>query len=492
FQRYASKMQDFHILPIYGGQAYPLQLRPLNRGVHVIVATPGRLMDHLKRGTIDVKQLKLLILDEADEMLNMGFLEDVEWILENLPAKEQMALFSATMPAAIRRIAERYMKNPALVSFSRRATPAETIRQRFQVVPNGRKLDALTRLLEVEPFEAMIVFVRTKQATMELSERLEARGHASAPLNGDIAQNHRELTVEKLKSRKLDILVATDVAARGLDVPHVTHVINFDAPTDTEAYVHRIGRTGRAGRKGEAILFITPRERRLLYNIERNTGGRIEKLVLPSNAEVNKQRIERFKARITSAMEEEGTSFYSDLVEEYIKETEADATKVGAALALMAQGDQPLLLPEKEERTFDEERMDNRPQHDGGNRAHPLERPTEPGMERYRLEVGYNHGVSPGQVVGAIANEAQLDGRDIGRIEIYDDFSTVDLPERMPREIHETLSKTRVCDQALRLSKVAGTTRGSYAPRRGGGRGGPRGFSGGRRGRRGRGGPRRF
>jgi ATP-dependent RNA helicase DeaD len=502
FQKYAAFLPGFHVLPIYGGQAYPLQLRPLRRGVHVIVATPGRLMDHMKRGSITTDSLKTLILDEADEMLNMGFLEDVDWILSQLPEKRQMALFSATMPRAIQNIANNHMREPELVHFQSRASAADTITQRFQIIPQRNKIEALTRLLEVEPFEAMIIFVRTKIATMELAEKLEARGHAAAPLNGDIPQNHREMTVDKLKARKLDILVATDVAARGLDVPHITHVINYDAPTDTEAYVHRIGRTGRAGKKGDAILFITPRERRLLNNIERNTGSRIERLVLPTNAEVNKQRIDRFKAKITEALSSDSKGFYGQIVDEYIEEHETDPKALAAALAGMAQGDQPLLLPEKEERNFDEsfDKRDNRPQR-GGDRPHPLERPTEPGMDRYRIEVGYKHGASPGSVVGAIANEADINGRDIGRIEIYDFFATVDLPERMPREIFNLLTKTRVCNQELRLTKVVGGSQhrggGGDSFGGGGGGGGRRGFSGGRRGgfarrRRGGGGPRRY
>ncbi len=501
FQKYAAFMPGFHVLPIYGGQAYPLQLRPLRRGVHVIVATPGRLMDHMKRGSITTDSLKTLILDEADEMLNMGFLEDVDWILQHLPEERQMALFSATMPRAIQNIANQHMRSPELIHFQSRATAADTITQRFQIVPHQRKIEALTRLLEVEPFDAMIIFVRTKLATMELAEKLEARGHAAAPLNGDIPQNHREMTIDKLKARKLDILVATDVAARGLDVPHITHVINYDAPNDTEAYVHRIGRTGRAGRKGDAILFITPRERRLLNNIERSTGSRIERLVLPSNAEVNKQRVERFKARITEELTADDNAFYTEIVDEYISEHDTDPKALAAALASMAQGEQPLLLPEKEERGFDE--SFDKPQNNKaqGDRPHPLERPTEPGMERYRIEVGFKHGASPGSVVGAIANEADINGRDIGRIEIYDFFSTVDLPEGMPREVFNLLTNTRICNQELRLTKVVGGAQhrgGSFGGNGGGGRRGGGGFSGGRRGgfarrrRGGGGGPRRF
>ncbi|MCL4139261.1 UNVERIFIED_CONTAM: hypothetical protein GTU68_043801 [Idotea baltica] len=485
FQKYAAFMPGFHVLPIYGGQAYPLQLRPLRRGVHVIVATPGRLMDHMKRGSITTDSLKTLILDEADEMLNMGFLEDVDWILSQLPDKRQMALFSATMPRAIQNIANNHMRDPELVHFQSRASAADTITQRFQIIPHQRKIEALTRLLEVEPFEAMIIFVRTKIATMELAEKLEARGHAAAPLNGDIPQNHREMTVDKLKARKLDILVATDVAARGLDVPHITHVINYDAPTDTEAYVHRIGRTGRAGRKGDAILFITPRERRLLNNIERNTGSRIERLVLPSNAEVNKQRIERFKGKITEALDGDSDEFFAQIVDEYIEEHETDPKKLAAALASMAQGDQPLLLPEKEERGFDEsfDKRDNRNNQRGGDRPHPLERPTEPGWI-VRIEVATSTALAPVLWWARSRTKPTSTAGDIAasRSTI---LLAVDLPERMPRDIFnltKTRSATRVAvDESPSVARRASRGGGGIvrSPRR---RRRPSRISGGRRG----------
>ncbi|MFT7668267.1 MAG: ATP-dependent RNA helicase DeaD [Planctomycetota bacterium] len=541
FQRYASALKGFHVLPIYGGQAYPLQLRPLRRGVHVVVATPGRLMDHMKRGSIDLSNLRYLVLDEADEMLNMGFLDDVESILQEVPEDRQTALFSATMPNAIRNISNRFMREPEHVAFQRRASPAESIHQRYQIVGRPQKLEALTRFLEAEEFEAMIIFVRTKIETVELSEKLEARGYASSPLNGDMAQNHRELTVDRLKNAKLDIIVATDVAARGLDVPRISHVINYDAPTDTEAYVHRIGRTGRAGRKGNAILFVTPREKRMLRTIERNTSTQIERLVLPTNKEVNQTRIARFKDRITDSLKDQGLPFFTQLVQEYVEESkslaaasvhaaaeqkrkleeaksvvvdedgletesttvaleervvilkEVDAATVAGALAILAQGEQPLLLPEEESRfnnqDFDEGRQNNNDRQENG---HPQERPTEPGMERFRLEVGFRHGAKPGSIVGAIANEAGLEGRSIGRIEIYDFFSTVDLPERMPPDVFDQLTRTRVCNQDLRISRITGS-RGGYGGGGGGGGGGGR-RSFGRRGgggRRGRGGPRR-
>ncbi len=480
FQRYASHLREFHVLPIYGGQAYPLQLRPLERGVHVVVGTPGRLMDHMRRGSIDLAGVRHIVLDEADEMLRMGFLEDVTWVLEQVPKEKQVALFSATMPAAIQAIAQEHLSNPVEIRIKVTSAAAASIRQRFQIVSGRNKLDALTRLLEVEEFDGMIIFVRTKVQTLELSEKLEARGHASAPLNGDVPQKHRELTIERLKSGKLDVIVATDVAARGLDVERLSHVINYDMPIDTEAYVHRIGRTGRAGRSGEAILFVTPREKRMLRLVERATNAPLEELRLPTTDEVNAQRIARFKARIEETMSDERVAFFSELMAEYLEETEASPGLVCAALALMAQGDQPLLvqdLPkhapsERAERDEDQERP-------GRSR----DRQPEPGMERYRIEVGHKHGAKPGHIVGAIANEAEIEGSSIGRIEIFEYFSLVDLPEGMPSEIFEILQRTRVMDRELRLAKDRGRPEGGGfsggRPRRGGFRG--------RRGGRGRG-----
>jgi ATP-dependent RNA helicase DeaD len=497
FQRYASHLDDFHVLPIYGGQAYPIQLRPLARGVHVVVGTPGRLMDHMRRGTINLDNLGHIVLDEADEMLRMGFLEDVNWILERAPKERQVALFSATLPSAIRSIARDHLNDPEEIRVQVRVSAAETIRQRFQIVSGRNKLDALTRLLEVEVFDGMIVFVRTKIQTAELSEKLEARGLASAPLNGDIPQKQREATIDRLKKGRLDILVATDVAARGLDVERVSHVINFDMPIDTEAYVHRIGRTGRAGRLGEAVLFVTPREKRMLRLIERVTDARLEELTLPTTDEINAQRIARFKARIQETLSDERVAFFSKLMEEFLAEADASPQMVCAALALMAQGDQPLLVQDRPEPSRDERPeggRDDRGQgefHRGDSQRHARpergDQPPEAGMERYRLEVGRKHGVQPGHIVGAIANEAELDGREIGRINIFEFFTTVDLPEAMPREIFSLLQTTEVCGQKLRLSKDRGRPErhsgGFGGGRRGGFGGGRRGSFRGRRGR---------
>jgi len=471
FQRYAHTMPGFHVLPIYGGQAYSLQLRPLRRGVHVVVGTPGRVTDHIRRGTLDLSELKGVVLDEADEMLHMGFIEDVTWILDKTPKSRQIALFSATMPDAIRRVAKTYLNEPEEILIREKHATADLIRQRYQVVSGPRKLEALTRILEVEEFDGMLVFVRTRQSTAVLAEKLEARGYAAAPLSGDIPQIQRERTIDRLKKGKLDIVVATDVAARGLDVERISHVINFDVPTDTEAYVHRIGRTGRAGRVGDAILFVSPREKRMLRSIERVTRRDLEPMKLPSTADVNRTRVARFKRRIVEAMADPQLDFFSGVVREVLAENEeATPEQVAAALARMAQGEQPLLLEERRQEPEEGFGRDfGRPERKFGRQTGPRDRPgqrgprpgrgptnqaTEHGMVRYRVEVGNDHGVRPGSIVGAIANEAGVEGRYIGRIEIYDDFSTVDLPAGMPEDIFRALGRARVCQRMLRISPV--------------------------------------
>ncbi len=456
FHRYATHLKGFHVLPVYGGQDYSGQIRALKRGVHVVVGTPGRVMDHMRKGTLKLGNLKTLVLDEADEMLRMGFIDDVEWILEQTPEQRQIALFSATMPAVIKKIAKKHLKNPVEVIVKERTTTASTINQRFWLVNRLHKLDALTRILESEHFDAVIIFVRTKTATVELAEKLEARGYASAALNGDIAQKQREMTINKFKSGKLDIVVATDVAARGLDVDRISHVINYDIPHDTESYVHRIGRTGRAGRSGEAILFVAPREQRLLRAIEKATSQKIAQMEMPSTELINDKRIARFNQRISDVLAEEGLEFYQRLLEQYQHEHDVPALEIAAALAKMAQGDSPLLLesrPERESKRkdshFEKTKTSNKPRSTSAPRA--ASEPEE-GMLRYRIEVGHAHKVQPGNIVGAIANEAGLDSQYIGRITIHDDYSTVDLPEGMPREIFKDLQKTRVAGQALRIS----------------------------------------
>ncbi len=557
FQKYATHLPGFHVLPIYGGQSYYPQLQALKRGVQVVVGTPGRVIDHLERGSLDLSQLRCLVLDEADEMLRMGFIDDVEAVLKRTPETRQVALFSATMPAQIKRIAQTYLKEPVEVAIKAKTTTSANIRQRYWSVSGVHKLDALTRILEAEAFDAMIVFSRTKLGTEELAEKLSARGISAAAINGDVQQAQREKTIQNLKDGKIDVLVATDVAARGLDVERISHVLNYDIPYDTESYVHRIGRTGRAGRKGEAILFVTPRERGMLRAIERATRQPIEPMELPSVETVNEQRMARFLGRITEALESSELGLFRDLVERYEREKNVPAVEIAAALAKLVQGEHPLLLAaqaerpreaglrerdggsgsggyrersERGERRFEGGRRDNAanagahrrdrfeprpPREDGPAPAERAPRPPrheqrqytppspertlnaaesmfddeaapparheraerEPraprehefGMETFRIEVGHAHGVQPGNIVGAIANEADLESRYIGRIDIRDDYTLVDLPEGMPRELMEHLKKVRVAGQALRIQRAGpGDAEGGRSGRPGG------------------------
>ncbi|HEC14003.1 MAG TPA: DEAD/DEAH box helicase [Acidiferrobacteraceae bacterium] len=461
FQKYAKHLKGFHVLPIYGGQDYRGQIRALKRGVHVVVGTPGRVMDHMRRGTLKLANLNALVLDEADEMLRMGFIDDVTWILEQTPADRQIALFSATLPQQIRRIATKHLNNPIQITIKSKTTTVDTIRQRFWPVSGMHKLDALTRILEAEPFEAMLVFVRTKTATVELADKLKARGYSSSPLNGDIQQSLRERTIDQLKKGKLDILVATDVAARGLDVERISHVINYDIPYDTEAYVHRIGRTGRAGRQGDAIMFVAPREKRLLYAIEKSTRKKIEMMTLPSTDKINDQRIAKFKQRITDTLATEDLGLFSKLMEQYQQEHNVPALKIAAAVAQLSQGDTPFLLRDKPQRQEKNSwNKDKNPRHeksDRKERKRPPRKETPPGqgMIRYRIEVGNDHGVRPANIVGAIANEADIDSQYIGRITIRDDHSLVDLPEGMPNKLFNSLKKVWVSGQQLNLSRLS-------------------------------------
>ncbi len=466
FQRYAAHIKGFHVLPIYGGQDYTSQLKQLKRGAHVVVGTPGRVMDHLRRGTLDLSGLTHLVLDEADEMLRMGFIDDVEWILEQIPEKRQIALFSATMPPVIRKIAQTYLKNPEEITIKVTTTSAENIRQRYWLVSGVHKLDALTRILEVETFDGMIIFVRTKTATIELAEKLEARGHSAAAINGDMSQMLRERAINNLKSGKLDILIATDVAARGLDVDRITHVVNYDIPYDTESYIHRIGRTGRAGRTGDAILFVAPRERKLLGNIERATRQKVVEMGLPSTELINNKRIARFKQNITDTLASEELSFFSQLMEQYQQEHNVSALQIAAALAKLLEGDTPLLLrnPPKQstaERERERPSRDERERKSGERKSGERpERGSRRGgaeavdMETYRIEVGSVHGVKPGNIVGAIANETGIDGDHIARIRIEENYSTVELPAGMPKALLEELKKVRVAGQQLRISRM--------------------------------------
>lgn len=452
-QTYARHLKGFHVLPIYGGQSYDVQLRPLKRGVHAVVGTPGRVMDHLKRGTLKLNSLKALVLDEADEMLKMGFIDDVKWVMEKLPKERQIALFSATMPDVIRRVAEKFLNSPKVVKVKTKTATAQTISQRYWLVGGVHKLDALTRILEVESFDALLIFVRTKTATSELAEKLSARGFTAEAINGDIAQNQRERIIQQLKNGKIDILVATDVAARGLDVDRISHVVNYDIPQDPESYVHRIGRTGRAGREGKAILFVAPRERRMLKTIERITRQPIDPMLLPSAKIINEQRVNNFKQRITDTLDNQELSIFEELILDYQKEHEIDAFKIASALALMAQGTEPLLLNEKEinQTSFDEK---NKNKISVSIHADSLKDNPAIKMRRYRVAVGRKDNIKPGNVLGAIANEAEISSEFIGAIQIFQDFTTVDLPDEMPKETLQILKNTRVFDKKLNIEEL--------------------------------------
>lgn len=478
FQKYAAEIPGFHVLPIYGGQDMTSQLRQLKRGVHVVVGTPGRVMDHLRRGSLNLSNLKSLVLDEADEMLRMGFIDDVEWILEHTPKTRQTALFSATMPKEIRHVANNYLNNAQEIKIASSQSTDANIEQVYWMVSGTNKLDALTRILEVEPFDGMIIFVRTKTATVELAEKLEARGYSAAPLNGDMNQQLRERTIERLKTNKLDIVIATDVAARGIDVDRISHVVNYDIPYDSEAYVHRIGRTGRAGRSGKAILFVAPREKRLLFTIEKATKKPITLMELPSGATVTKHRIDQFTQQITDTLKEQSDlSFFNDLLAKYSNANDVSPEEIASALAFLLQKERPLQVkftdvkPERsrEDRGGREDRGERggrergSREERGGREDRPRRERSErsdENMERYRIEVGRNHDARPGDIVGAIANEAGIESRFIGHIKLFDEFSTVDLPAGMPKEVLQQLKKVRVRNRPLDISLDQGGPRG--------------------------------
>jgi|TARA_R110002095_G_scaffold85339_2_gene74302 ATP-dependent RNA helicase DeaD len=472
FKTYASAMKGFNVLPIYGGQSMDTQLRQLKRGVHVVVGTPGRVMDHLRRKTLKLDQLKTIVLDEGDEMLRMGFIDDVEWILEQTPKQRQVALFSATMPAPIRRVADKYLKNPKVVKIITKTSTVESIEQRFWMVSGLHKLDALTRILEVEDFDGIIMFVRTKASTVELAEKLEARGYSASAINGDMTQALRERTIEQLKNGKIDILVATDVAARGIDVKRISHVVNYDIPYDTEAYVHRIGRTGRAGRTGKAILFVAPRERRLLRAIENATRQPITSMELPTRQQVNEKRSSQFKDTITAALGNKDLDFFHQIVQSYIEENDIDPMQMAAALAYLAQKDKPLVLEESKNSSSKQSRSGGRDDRPARSERPFKERETKSfrpdkeslpkskrgnpkvPMDNYRIEVGRNHSAMPGDIVGAIANEADVDPKNIGHIELKDDHSYIELPVGMPKVVFDSLKKIRVRNQALNIERT--------------------------------------
>jgi ATP-dependent RNA helicase DeaD len=473
FERYAAHLPGVHVLPVYGGQGYGVQLSALRRGVHVVVGTPGRIMDHLDKGTLDLSELRFLVLDEADEMLKMGFAEDVETILASTPEDKHVALFSATMPAQIRRISKKYLDNPAEITVKTKTVTAANTTQRYLQVAHPQKLDALTRLLEVENFEGMIIFVRTKQATEVLAERLRARGFSAAAINGDVAQAQRERTIDHLRDGRLDILVATDVAARGLDVERISHVVNYDIPTDTESYVHRIGRTGRAGRTGDALSFVTPRERHLLKAIERATRQPLTQIQLPTVEDVNVTRVARFTEAITEALGSDQLSFFRDLITEYENEHDVPAADIAAALAVMVQDDKPLLMeaePEPEPRRVFDAKSEKRGvwDHEKGALREPRARrdaSTSP-LVTYSIAVGKRHKVEPRQIVGAIANEGGLHRSDFGHIDIRGDHSLVELPADLPAETWAALERTRISGKLIELSLQGSGARPSASAER--------------------------
>jgi ATP-dependent RNA helicase DeaD len=452
FSRYGAHLPQINVLPIYGGSSYAVQLAGLKRGAQVVVGTPGRVIDHLERGTLDLSRVDYLVLDEADEMLNMGFAEDVERILSDTPEYKQVALFSATMPPAIRKLTAKYLHDPTEVSVEAKTATAENISQRYIQVAGPRKMDALTRVLEVEPFGAMIVFVRTKQATEEVAERLRARGFSAAAINGDIPQSQRERTIAALREGGIDILVATDVAARGLDVERISHVLNYDIPHDTESYVHRIGRTGRAGRSGAALLFVSPRERHLLKSIEKATRQKLTEAELPSVEDVNAQRVAKFADSITDTLGSPGIELFRRLVEDYEREHDAPMADIAAALALQSRdGEAFLMSPEPPP----DRRPKQRPDRPAKTTRQAGEGPKK-GFATYRIAVGKRHKIGPGAIVGAIANEGGLHRSDFGHITIGPDFSLVELPAKLSRETLKALEKTRISGVLINLQPDRG------------------------------------
>lgn len=454
-QSYAKYIPNFHVLPIYGGQDMRGQLRGLQRGAQVVVGTPGRVMDHLRRGSLKLDSLQTVVLDEADEMLRMGFVDDIEWILKHAPTERQTALFSATMPPAIRRIADTYLKEPVSVEIRAKTTTVSTITQKVWMASGLHKLDALTRILEVEEFDAMIIFVRTRSATVELAEKLEARGFSAAALNGDMSQALREKMIDRLKKGSLDILIATDVAARGLDVERISHVVNYDIPNDTEAYVHRIGRTGRAGRQGTAILFAAPRERRMLRAIEYATRQKIEPMRLPTQRDVRDIRIKNFKEQLACILGNEDLSQYREIIDEMIQEQAIEMEDAAAALCYMAQKERPFPDGNEPEPRQWEDRGDRGERADRGERrgrrGDDRDDPRNIGKKRYRISVGRDHGVSPGEIVGALANEGGISGRDIGHIRLFDKFSTVYLPDTLDPAVLGSMGEISIRNQAIGL-----------------------------------------
>jgi ATP-dependent RNA helicase DeaD len=463
FNSFAAKLSQVRVLAVYGGADFRDQIQQLRRGVQIVVGTPGRVMDHMRQGTLDLSGLRSLVLDEADEMLRMGFIDDVEWVLEQLPSQRQVVLFSATMPNEIRRISQKYLNSPAEVTIRPKAADGRRIRQRYLMVPAPHKIEVLERILEAERREGVIIFARTKAITVTVAESLEQHGYDVAVLNGDVPQTQRERTIERLRDGRVDVLVATDVAARGLDVDRIGLVINYDIPFDGEAYVHRIGRTGRAGRSGDAILFLTPRERRFLGGLERAVGQPIEPMDVPSNAAINQNRLDRLRQHLTESLttpdgRQEERALLTEIVQRVAQEQDCSAEHLAVAALSISLGGRALLLQGEEgwsqnrptaTRDRDRDRDRERPRRDDRQ-----DDPPEQHMERFRIEVGWRDRVKPGNIVGAIANEAGLNGRAIGRIRIFDAHSTVDLPKGMPDDVFADLRRLRVMNKELQISRL--------------------------------------
>ena len=461
FKAYSAGHPHLKVLAVYGGTDFRSQISALRRGVDVVVGTPGRVMDHMRQGTLDTSGLRSLVLDEADEMLRMGFIDDVEWILDQLPEQRQVVLFSATMPPEIRRLSKRYLKDPAEVTIRTKDQEGKRIRQRSITVPMPHKLEALQRVLDACGGEGVIIFARTKAITLTVAETLEAGGHQVAVLNGDVPQNQRERTVERLRNGSVDILVATDVAARGLDVERIGLVINYDMPFDSEAYVHRIGRTGRAGRTGEAVLFVTPRERRFIRNLERATGQPIEAIEVPGNTAINQGRLDRLRKRLSDAAQAERSdadeaALLQELMQRVATELELSPEQLAMAALNLAIGPDPLLRKGDDDWIQNTRRNDrDRPSGERRERRDRPARAPEENMQRYRVEVGHRDRVKPGNLVGAIAGETGLQGRMIGRIQIFDNHSLVDLPKGMPEDVFNNLRRLRVMNRELQITQAS-------------------------------------
>ena len=496
FTTYGKHIPRFDVAAVYGGQSYDTQLRKLRRGVPVVVGTPGRVIDHIKRRTLDLSELECLVLDEADEMLNMGFLDDVKFVLEQTPKERQVALFSATLPGPIQKIAQQYLNDPVRITIKRKTMTADAIRQRAVFVAHRDKLDVLSRFLDVEETDGVIIFTKTREATVTVAEHLVREGFKAVALNGDMPQNVRERTISQLKSSRLDVLVATDVAARGLDVSRISHVFNFDVPQDTESYIHRIGRTGRAGRKGEAIILLSNSQRFKLKQIERLTKQRIQVVAAPTANDINAARVVRFKQKITEVIDGKDLTQFTEMLKEYATESGKSMEEIAAAMADIGQNGRPFFIQENQSRNRNRnEESFNRDRHDRGQRhvrdrdERPSRQPrragrVEMGMDRYRIEVGHDDGVKPGNIVGAVANEGGIEGEFIGPINIFSTYSTIDLPEGMPREVFEILQGVRVAGKPLRMRRASeadshGETGGGRSfkprgPKRFGGKGKPR------------------